>query len=405
VQFDRWLAVSGALSFGALLLSGLLRRLPLSGPLMALVAGVALGPDVLGVLQPGPHADTVTLLGTEVVLAVSLMAVALRFPVRELRDVVVPLGWLLSVVTLGMAAVVAVAAMALFDLEAAPAALLGVALAPTDPVLASSVVTGAPAERALPGRLRRMLSTESGANDGLAWPLTVVMVALVLGDGLVSGAVEAVWGLAAALGVGVGLGAAAGRALRWARDRREIETSGLFVATIALAIVLLAVTELVGGDGVLAVFVGGLAYNAVAGREVFDEEVEVDEGIHRVLVLPLFVLIGATLPWQLWADESTAALAAFVIVALVLRRLPLVLALRRPLGLGLPDATFLGWFGPIGVAAVYYLAFARDRAAAGDSVVALGLAVVAASTVVHGISATPGRLLYERLHPVGSSQR
>ena len=53
------------------------------------------------------------------------------------------------------------------------ALLLGTAICPTDPVLASSVVTGKPAEEDLPARDRQILSLESGANDGLALPLVL----------------------------------------------------------------------------------------------------------------------------------------------------------------------------------------------------------------------------------------
>jgi NhaP-type Na+/H+ or K+/H+ antiporter len=68
--------------------------------------------------------------------------------------------------------------------------------------------------------------------------------------------------------------------------------------------------------------------------------------------------------------------------------------LRRPLGLDRADAAFLGWFGPIGVSALFYLALEAERLDLDPVVLAAGSLVVAASTVVHGTTSTPGRVLY-----------
>jgi sodium/hydrogen antiporter len=70
--------------------------------------------------------------------------------------------------------------------------------------------------------------------------------------------------------------------------------------------------------------------------------------------------------------------------------------LRRPLGLDRSDAAFLGWFGPIGVSALFYLALEVERLGTESVVLAAGSLVVAASTVVHGTTSAPGRVLYRR---------
>ena len=50
--------------------------------------------------------------------------------------------------------------------------LIGAIVTPTDPVIASSIVTGPFATQHVPQRIRRLLSFESGANDGLAFALS-----------------------------------------------------------------------------------------------------------------------------------------------------------------------------------------------------------------------------------------
>lgn len=92
-------------------------------------------------------------------------------PARSLRSILRPSAVLL-LVAMPLAAVLTGVVAVLAGLPLVLAAVLGACLCPTDPVLASSVVTGMPAERDVPGRLRRLLTTESGANAGLALPLS-----------------------------------------------------------------------------------------------------------------------------------------------------------------------------------------------------------------------------------------
>ena len=88
---------------------------------------------------------------------------------------------------------------------------------------------------------------------------------------------------------------------------------------------------------------------------------------------------------------------------LLLRRLPVLVALRRPLGLGWPDAVYLGWFGPIGVSALFYLALEAEQLGADTTVLAAGSLVVVASVVVHGVTAAPGRAGYRAATRHGAS--
>ena len=56
---------------------------------------------------------------------------------------------------------------------------------------------------------------------------------------------------------------------------------------------------------------------------------------------------------------------------------------------------FLGWFGPIRAAALYYSTFSAQRTGIGELWTA-GSLVIVASVVAHGITDTPLTLLYGR---------
>ncbi len=80
---------------------------------------------------------------------------------------------------------------------------------------------------------------------------------------------------------------------------------------------------------------------------------------------------------------------------LFLRRLPALLLLRpllREVG-GRRDTLFLGWFGPIGAAALYYATFSVQQGAT-EEVWIISSLVICASVVVHGLTATPLTKLY-----------
>jgi sodium/hydrogen antiporter len=96
---------------------------------------------------------------------------------------------------------------------------------------------------------------------------------------------------------------------------------------------------------------------------------------------------------------------------LLLRRPPVWLLLQ-PLLPSLRDrreAFFNGWFGPIGIAALFYAAEASQITNL-DQVWTIGSLVVFGSILVHGISATPlirryGRLIALRRSPERTPER
>ena len=120
------------------------------------------------------------------------------------------------------------------------------------------------------------------------------------------------------------------------------------------------------------------------------------EAVNRFFILPIFVLLGLTIPWEGWLDLGWAGLL-LALAVLLLRRLPAVLALKFLLGRvgGTRDALFLGWFGPIGVAALFYANLSVREAGAEEAWV-IGSLIICASVLAHGLSATPLTRLYGR---------
>jgi sodium/hydrogen antiporter len=394
---------------GAVLLLGLfskvLKRWGLPDPLILLVLGVMLGPQGVGLLTPETWGDPMVNLeqAARLTLAVGLMGVALRIPKTYTRDrwreIIVllllgmPFMWLSSSLIAGL----------FLGLPAWAALLIGAIMAPTDPVVASSIVTGPIAEDKLPERLRHLLSAESGINDGFAYAFVLLPILM-----LTRPAGEAVqhwifmvlpWDIVGAVLVGALIGYVAGRLLWLSEEKKAIEEPSILAFTTALALSTLAAVKLMGSDGILAVFVCGIAFDQAVSRDERAQEKRVVAGVDRFFILPVFVLLGLLIPWQEWLDLGwTGVLLALAV--LFLRRLPLFLALGGQLSdlRGVSDRTFAGWFGPIGVAALYYAAVASKRTEVEEVWPVVSL-VVCVSIAVHGLTSTPFSRWYGRSRP------
>lgn len=398
-MLDVYLAAVGGLALVLGLFSRKLRELPVSGPLLAMVLGIVMGPAVTDVVDiSAADRDGTLSTASRLALAMAHMSIALRFPLSKIRPRVGHIAFLVTAVMLGMAVIVAGLSWLMLSFTLAGAWLLGAALAPTDPILASSVVSGEPAEQDLPLHVRVLLSLESGANDSLSSALVIVGIVVVTGGSWGSGLAEIASGVGVAVVAGLVLGDIAGRLLTWAERRREIEHSAFLAYVLTLTAFVLGAVELLGGQGMLGVLVAGLAYNHRLTQSELSEEWEIQQAINTVLVLPVFTLFGIALPWGAWADLGWLGLG-FVVAVLLLRRLPLLLVAGRALDLGRREAAFTGWFGPVGIAALFYLTHAAERGASGTTTWAAGSLVIAASVLVHGLTATPFRWLYAGVRP------
>ncbi len=386
--------------FGAtLVLIGLgskwLEGSPLPPTLLALVLGIVIGPVGFNLFDPTaiPASTVLREQLARLTLAIGLMGVALRIPRAYLKE-----HWraMLALIGGGMLLMWAISTAifyVLLDMPLGLAALIGGIVTPTDPVAASPIVTGAVAKANLPQRLRLAISFESGANDGLAY-LFVFLAFLLLerpaGAALSEWFVHTLlWEVVVATGCGMLLGYVFGKLLRRAERAGVIQANWRLIYTAALALFAAGLGRVLNSDEVLVVFVAGVMFTQVISADDRENEEQGQEAINRFFAIPIFIFIGAALPWAGWGELGWSGIAAAVAV-LLLRR-PLTLLLLRPLLSpvhSLRETLFLGWFGPVAVSALYYAALFEERM--GDPLVwHVTSLVICASVLAHGVSGAP----------------
>jgi NhaP-type Na+/H+ or K+/H+ antiporter len=387
--------VAGGVVVGYGALSRRLSTTVLSGPMVFMLVGVAIGPLGLDLLDRAKDPEvTRTLLESALVLLLFADAAGIR--ARDLRrEEFLPLRLLAVGLPVTMALGWLVAWPLLPGLGAWELALAAVVLAPTDAALGQQAFSN----KQVPPLVRGGLTVESGLNDGLALPFFVLALAAAgEGHGHPEVAETFLRALLLSSAIGVAAGWAGASLLRWSLalgwssfDWRQF----LVLAVPAIAYVLCAKGE---GSGFIGAWVAGLAFGiqlrrtpADLGIRPQDSDPTQSTGFTERLGLLLAslsflvfgaVMLGPTLEHLTWRMVVYALLSLTII-----RMLPVALALA---GTGLRPASiaYIGWFGPRGLASLVFGLLALEEHLPGGTLLSQVIAVtVGLSIVLHGASA------------------
>ena len=373
------LALVGAVILIAALLSGLVERSGVPQVAIFLALGAALGPAGLALLDVELDSSALQIAAT-LSLALILFTDALSLDLREAREhralalLAIGPGTLLS------AALFALAAWLLLDLSAQASAILGAALASTDPVLLKGLLR----RPELPAGARQALRLESGLNDVVLLPIVLVSLAL-LGGSAVDGRAWMRLGLDLLLlgpGAGVLVGLLGLATLDLVRRRLGVRRDYESLYSLGVAFAAYAAAESVHGSGYLAAFAAGLTI-ALLDVELCDCFQEYGETTAELALLLTFVLLGSSLIWSGVgaASGATLAFAAFVLVA----RPALYLAVLAPTGIDWPTRLLVAWFGPRGLSTLLLALLAVFAGAPeGAAIFRIACLVVLLSIALHG---------------------
>lgn len=406
--------------------------------MISTVGGLVFSPHAANLIRPLDYAlgneedlESITLYFTRLVLGVQLVIAGIQLPSRYLRTEWRSLSLLLGPGMCAMWVVTALLVWAMVpDIPFLYALAVGSCVTPTDPVLSNSIVKGKFADKNIPKKLQDLIVAESGANDGLGYPFLFLALYLIQfthsnGAGSPGGAGTAMgywFGIAFGYEIIMGTlyGAVVGTmfrlALKWAENRKYVDRESFIVFSITIALFIVGTLGMIGSDDVLACFIAGCAF---AWDDFFKKKTEDDSfqaTIDMLLNVAIFLWYGAVAPWYRFAYNDIIPIYRLIflgILILMFRRVPMVLAFWKWPGMhqveDLRQALFVGFFGPMGVSAIFYLytsrGFLRDlvvyqgheRADAerlADMFLIIVWFMVICSIIVHGVSIPLGKLWF-----------
>ncbi|KAJ5105196.1 hypothetical protein NUU61_002543 [Penicillium alfredii] len=418
-------------------------RFYLSEALISLLAGVAFSPHAANFIRPEEYAlhseqnlEAVTLHFTRLVLGVQLVLAGVQLPKRYLQIEWKSLSLLLGP---GMTAMWMCSSLIIWamvpNFKFLHALVVGACVTPTDPVLSNSIVKGKFADKHVPPPLQRIIVAESGANDGLGYPFLFFAIYLLKytgmgGEGFSGGAGKAmglwfyetwVYTILLSIVYGVVVGWLSRRLLHWAEERRYVDRESFLVFAIALALFIVGTCGLIGTDDLLACFVAGNVFTQDDWFRLETIDDSLQPTIDMLLNLAMFMWFGAVCPWSSFLNNNVIPIYRLIflgILILLVRRLPIVLAMHKYISQieNFSQAAFAGFFGPIGVGAIFYLSISLEflqeikvdgqvREDVQQVIEAIEVVVwflVVCSIVVHGLSVPVGKAGYHLPRTISS---
>jgi NhaP-type Na+/H+ or K+/H+ antiporter len=389
------IAIFLLLIFFFTLISKRVEKTILTAPIIFTLAGMAVY-LILPRLAEWEIQNNIVLLIAELTLALLLFTDASQIDLRKLlKETVLPqrllgIGMPLTILAGTILAVLIFEGFSIWE-----AALLAVILAPTDAGLGQVVVKS----RLVPERIRQALNVEAGLNDGLAMPFFSLFIDLaaaadpfIPGDWLLYTVEQIFLGLLA----GIVFGWLGGWLLGTAGKRGWIEESLQQLGLLALALMCYGGADLIGGNGFIAAFIGGLLVKRGFEDAHFHAN-EFSEAWGQLLNYFVFFIFGMIVAPLIPHFGSPTLIFAGLSLTL-LRMLPVAVAMIRT-RLIPASVLFLGWFGPRGLASIVlgliFLEREVDLIYEDDIVLAVA-ATVLLSILAHGVSALPGTKWYTR---------
>jgi NhaP-type Na+/H+ or K+/H+ antiporter len=379
-SFAAALAIIGAVIIVSALLSGLIDRsgLPQVGVFLAL--GAALGPYGLRVLNISSDSESLRVVAT-LSLALVLFTDAVSLNITEVRRRSALALRLLGPGTLLTAALIAFAGWWLLNLPVAGAAILGAALASSDPVLLRGLLR----RRDIPPDARHGLQLESGLNDVVLLPVVLVAMAFLDRGAEFGGAGFAKLGLDLFIlgpGAGIMVGLLGVAALDLIRKRIGVRRDYESLYSLGIAFTAFAAAEAVHGSGFIAAFAAGMTIAAL-DVELCDCFVEYGGVTAEMLLLFTFVLLGSSLIWSGFSVMDGPTLLFTVIAVLI--RTPVYLLSLLGSGVDMRGRLLIAWFGPRGLSSLLLILLPVFAGLAGSQqLFAICSLVVLVSVVLHG---------------------
>ncbi len=203
-------------------------------------------------------------------------------------------------------------------------------------------------------RLRPILELESGSNDPMAYFLTVTIVSLIQSEG--SSLLSMIPLFLKSMAIGAVIGYIMGRLIVLFINRVNLSIDGLYpILVIALTLLTYATTELIGGNGILSIYIAGI----IVGNHDFIRKATITKfysGFSWLMQIIVFIMLGLlAFPSRIPDIALTGMLVALILIFLA--RPIAIFITTIGTKLTLRDKIMLSWGGLRGASPIIFATY------------------------------------------------
>lgn len=333
------------------------------------IYGLIIGPHSLNWVDPSQWGNFLynTLEISRLLLCVELVAIGMELPAKYIYTNIKSIFYLLSfAMIVGWLLFAAFVYLLIPNYSFAWGLLISACVTATDPVLAQAIIGKCKySVENVPSHIKKLLTAESGCNDGLAVPFVYLALNIITHSGnsseiakdfiVITILYECIFGCI----FGVIVGYSASWLIRLSRKFHLIDLESNIFFPITISLFIAGISPILGIDDLLASFCAGNAYVWDDWLDRSDEEITFIDTLDIFLNISYFVYFGTIIPWDRFNASELGLdiwrLFILGIVFLTLRRFPAVLLQYKfnPDIRSLKEALFVSHFGPIGVSGLF----------------------------------------------------
>lgn len=363
-------------------------KLFLSEPTVSIIFGILIGPYVLNVLNTGYIESKIVMYHfARVVLCIQVMTAAMSLPQGYILNQAKSLFILVIFASL-IKYIITFIIVYIFSHYNAPVSMaIAACLTPTDPILSSSIVKSKFADENVPERLRHLLSAESGINDGVGLSLLFFPLHLFYNENITNGLETylrsvILYQCCLPIFLGISIGYIARKLLKYCYNNDLVGIESFLIYGLALSFFCLGLMETIHSSELICIFFTGAVFSWDEWFVLETRESRLQEVTDSLFSTSFFVFFGSRIDFT----RITMPIIVSSILIICLRRIFACLFLYRfiPAVKTKREALFIGWFGPIGVAALFY-ALLIDKILDTLTIDYVSV-VVLLSVIIHGLT-------------------
>ena len=204
--------------------------------------------------------------------------------------------------------------------------------------------------------LKPLLELESGSNDPMAYMLTIILIQVINNPGGINGW-EIALNLLEQFGYAIIISIAVGKGIVWLMNRINLSNTALYsVMLLSIVFITFAITDMVGGNGYLAVYIAGLV---VGNCKVIlkSEMSKFMDSLTWLFQTIMFLALGLLVNPHELAGVAFAGLLIGAFMMFVARPLSVYTCLAPFKDLPLKAQTYISWVGLRGAVPIIFATY------------------------------------------------